>query len=179
MVRNKINKKCARSVWGSYKNENLLITSITLMNNYHQIGAHKLLKPHKGEMLNYSIWLPRCNLPSNRYFASVASVASQKQTPSVGHLSSPSWVFISPLGSRSPHWSLPGQDSISCTVPWGGRSAHRLLGVGVLWITFLFQGIWITSLLNKSPPRSHIFRLFRCQNCRSWCWSFVCIAPKH
>lgn len=55
------------------KSESLLIAGITWMNNYHRMGACRLLKPHEREMLSYLLWLPRSNLPSNGYFASVAS----------------------------------------------------------------------------------------------------------
>lgn len=57
------------------------------MSNYHRLGTRRLLKPHRGEMLNHSLWLSRSNLPGNWYLASVAGVASQKWTPSLDHLS--------------------------------------------------------------------------------------------
>lgn len=130
--------------------------------NDHRMGVWQPLKPQEGEMLNYSLWVPRSNLSNNGYLANVAS-QSLKQTPLLGHLSSSCWVFISPFQRRRPQWWLPGQHSVT---PWARGSVHRLLCVGILSIALLFQGIWTTSFIKQEPTWvSYLFRPFCCQNC--------------
>lgn len=138
--------------------------------NDHRMGAWQPLKPQEGEMLNYSLWVPRSNLSNNGYLANVAS-QSLKQTPLLGHLSSSCWVFISPgpsdgfLASILSHPEQGGLSTGCCVLEY-------------CQLPYCFKECEQLHLLSKSPPGSLIYSDHFAVKTALWHWSFVCIAPK-